>query len=45
MGQSASLDDIKEFFSRVMSGDLGFLCRYPIGDSNAFDMIKGLNLN
>ena len=41
----ASVDDIKAFLKRVMMGDLGFLCRYPIGDNNAFDMIKGLNLN
>ena len=41
----ASLDDIKAFFKRVVMGDLEFLCRYPIGDSNAFDRIKGLNLN
>ena len=38
----ASVDDIKAFFERVMMGDLGFLCRYPIGDSNAFDMIRGV---
>lgn len=38
----ASVDDIKAFFKRVMMGDLGFLCRYPIGDSNAYGMIKGL---
>ena len=38
----ASVDDMKEFFNRVMLGDLAFLSRYPIGDSNAFDMIKGV---
>lgn len=41
----ANVDDIKAFFERVIMGDLEFLCRYPIGDNNAFDMIKGLNLN
>lgn len=38
----ASVDDMKEFFNRVMLGDLAFLSRYPIGDSNAYGMIKGL---
>lgn len=38
----ASVDEMKEFFNRVMMGDLEFLCRYPIRESNAFDMIKGL---
>ena len=38
----ASVDKMKEFFNRVMTWDLSFLSRYPIGDSNAFDMIKGL---
>ena len=41
----ANVDNIKAFFERVIMGDLEFLCRYPIGDNNAFDMIKGLNLN
>ena len=41
----ANFDDMKEFFSRVMSGDLGFLSRYPIGDSYAFDMIRGLGID
>ena len=37
-----SVDEMKDFFNRVMMGDLEFLCRYPIGESNALDMIKGL---
>ena len=41
----ASLEQMFEFFKRVMSGDLEFRCRYPIGDSNAFDMIKDLGIN
>ena len=41
----ASVDEMKEFFNRVLMGDLEFLCRYPIGDSNAFDMIKDLGIN
>ena len=40
----ANVDDIKAFFERVIMGDLEFLCRYPIGDNNAFDMIRGLKL-
>ena len=40
----ASVDEMKEFFNRVLMGDLEFLCRYPIGDSNAFDMIKGVGI-
>ena len=38
----ASVDAMKDFFNRVMTGDLSFLSRYPIRESNAFDMIKGL---
>ena len=38
----AKVSDIKDFFRRVMMGDLEFRCRYPIGDSNAFDLIKSI---
>ena len=41
----ATVDEMKAFFKRVMMGDLEFLCRYPIGDSNAYDMIDGLGIN
>lgn len=41
----ASIEQMFEFFKRVMSGDLEFRCRYPIGDSNAFDMIKDLGID
>lgn len=39
-----SWSDMKVFFDRVMSGDLEFRCRYPIGDTDAFEMIKQLGL-
>ena len=35
-----NISRMKEFFARVMMGDLEFLCRYPIGKTNAFDLIK-----
>jgi hypothetical protein len=38
----ASWSDMQTFFNRVMSGDLEFRCRYPMGNTNALDMIKGL---
>ena len=38
----AKVSDVKDFFGRVMMGDLEFRCRYPIGDSNAFDLIKSI---
>ena len=36
----AKISDIKDFFKRVMAGDLEFLCRYPIDGTNAYDLIK-----
>ena len=36
----ATTTQIREFFERVTMGDLEFRCRYPIGDSDAFEMIK-----
>ena len=38
----AKLSDIKTFFYRVISGDLEFRCRYPIGDSHALDLIRNI---
>lgn len=38
----AKVSDVKDFFGRVMMGDLEFRCRYPIGNSNAFDLIKSI---
>lgn len=40
----AKYSDIKAFFKRVMSGDLEFRSRYPIGDSDAFALIKSIDL-
>lgn len=40
----ASWSDIHDFFQRVETGDLEFRCRYPIGDTNALDMIKDLEM-
>ena len=31
---------MKEFFKRVTMGDLEFRCRHPIGDSDAFTIIR-----
>ena len=31
---------MKEFFKRVMAGDLYFLCRYPIGNTTARDLVR-----
>lgn len=31
---------MKEFFKRVMMGDLEFRCRYPIGDTSALDLVR-----
>ena len=31
---------MKEFFKRVTMGNLEFRCRYPIGDSDAFTIIR-----
>lgn len=40
----AKISDIKDFFRRVMMGDLKFLCCYPIDDTNAFELIKKTNI-
>lgn len=34
--------DMKNFFNRVRSGDLAFLCRYPYNDTDAFELLKGV---
>mgnify|MGYP003292309382 CR=1 FL=1 len=34
--------DMKEFFNRVRSGDLEFLCRYPYNGTDAFELLKGV---
>ena len=39
-----SWSNMKVFFERVLSGDLEFRCRYPIGNTNARDMIKCLGI-
>lgn len=41
----ASWSDMQELFQRVESGDLEFRCRYPIGDTNALDIIRNLKNN
>lgn len=41
----ASVSEIKAFLTRVVKGDLEFRCRYPIGCSNALNMIKELGLS
>lgn len=33
---------MKEFFKRVMTGDLEFRCRYPIGDTTALKLVREL---
>lgn len=38
----AKISDIKDFFKRVMMGDLEFLCRYPIDDTDSYDLIRGV---
>ena len=38
----AKTTDIKEFFERVINGDLEFLCRYPIDNTNSFELIKSI---
>ena len=38
----AKISDIKDFFKRVMMGDLEFLYRYPIDDTDSFDLIRGV---
>lgn len=35
-----STTTMKEFFKRVMMGDLEFRCRYPIGDTSALDLVR-----
>lgn len=37
----AKISDIKDFFKRVTMGDLEFLCRYPIDDTDSYDLIRG----
>ena len=41
----ASVSEIKAFLTRVVKGDLEFRCLYPIGCSNALDMIKELGIS
>lgn len=41
----ASWSDMQELFQRIESGDLEFRCRYPIGDTNALDIIRNLKNN
>ena len=41
----ATLEEMKIFFKRLIMGDLEFRCRYPIGCSNALNMIKELGLS
>ena len=31
---------MREFFKRVMMGDLEFRCRYPMGDTSALELIR-----
>jgi hypothetical protein len=31
---------MREFFQRVMMGDLEFRCRYPIWDTSALDLVR-----
>ena len=38
----AKISDIKDFFKRVMTSDLEFLCRYPIDDTDSYDLIRGV---
>ena len=38
----AKISDIKDFFKRVMMGDLEFLYQYPIDDTDSFDLIRGV---
>ena len=35
-----STTTMKEFFKRVVMGDLEFRCRYPIGDTSARDLVR-----
>ena len=35
-----STTTMKEFFKRVVMGDLEFRCRYPIGDTSALDLVR-----
>ena len=41
----ATLEEMKIFFKRVIMGDLEFRNRYPIESTNAFDMIKELEIS
>ena len=40
----ADLDTMKALFAEVMKGRLEFRCRYPIGETNAKELINGLGL-
>ena len=40
----ATVESMKEFFKRVVKGDLEFRCRFPIDNTNALELIKTLNL-
>lgn len=41
----AKISDIKDFFKRVMTSDLEFLCRYPIDDTDSLDLIRGVGFH
>lgn len=34
--------EMKEFFNRVICGDLEFLCRYPHNDTNAWELTRNI---
>ena len=34
--------EMKEFFNRVIRGDLKFLCRYPHNDTNAWELTRNI---
>ena len=36
----ATATTMREFFKRVMMGDLEFRCRYPIGETSARDLVR-----
>lgn len=36
----ATATAMREFFKRVMMGDLEFRCRYPIGETSARDLVR-----
>lgn len=41
----AKISDIKDFFKRVIMGDLEFLCRFPIDDTDSYDLIRGVGFH